>query len=152
VVYYTPKQASRFEGQAGKNIADIVDKETNYLERTQRLLELGDAYVIFNGGTGTVSEFAMAWAVARLYFGKHKPLIFYGAFWKDILDTFWKNMKVREEAYKVFKYATTPEHVIQHLEHFEKMYRRYQNLPHEECEGDECELFLLPHEHKRKSK
>ena len=150
-IYYTPKHVSHFEGKMEDNlhIVDESSEESNYLERTRKLLEVGDAYVVFNGGTGTVSEFAMAWALSRLYFEKHKPLIFYGAFWKNILDVFWKNMRVREDAYKVFKYATTPQEVIKYLEEYEAMYERYEGMTPQECEGDECELFLAPHEHKR---
>lgn len=150
-VYYVPEHVSHFEGKMKENL-QLVDKsheETNYLERTRKLMELGDAYIVFNGGTGTVSEFAMTWAVSRLYLDRHKPLIFYGAFWKNILDAFWKNMRVREDAYKVFKYATTPDEVIKYLEEYEEMYRRYQGMTPQECEGDECELFLAPHDHKR---
>lgn len=149
VVYYDPKHASRFEGQAGINIADESEKESNYIERTKRLMELADAYVIFNGGTGTVSEFAMCWAVARLYFGKSKPIILYGPFWRNILDVFWKNMKVRPEEYRVLRYANTPQQVLHYIEEYEKMYEKYQKLPVEECKDDECELYLIPREHRR---
>ncbi len=152
VVYYDPKHASRFEGQAGINIADTSDKESNYIERTKRLMELGDAYVIFNGGTGTVSEFAMCWAVARLYFGKSKPIILYGPFWRNILDAFWKNMKVRPEEYRVLRYANSPQQVLHYIEEYEKMYEKYQNIPLEECQDDECELYLMPHERRRPEK
>jgi len=141
VVYYEPKQATKFEGKAGISLADEEHQEANYIDRTQKLLELGDAYIIFNGGTGTVSEFAMAWAVAKLYFGHHKPLIFYGAFWQKIMNAFWENMKVDEDSYRVFKYAITPEQVIQHLNDYEKiMYEHY--VEGHECQGAECSLFL----------
>ena len=142
VVYYEPKGATRFEGKSGRTIADEESKEAHYIVRTKRLLELGNAYVIFNGGTGTVSEFAMAWAVARLYFGHHKPLIFYGAFWKNILDAFWKNMKVREEEYRVFQYAVTPQQVIEHIENYEKLMQNHLVEGHVCKEGEECSLFL----------
>lgn len=151
VVYYEPKHVDHFEGKMEDNVrlVDRASEESNYLDRTRRLLEIGDAYIVFNGSTGTVSEFAMAWALCHLYFEKHKPLIFYGTFWKNILDAFWKNMKVREDAYKVFKFANSPKEVVQYLEEFEAMYQRYAQMTPEECEGDECELFLPPLEHKR---
>ena len=83
----------------------------------------------------------MAWAVAKLYFGHHKPLIFYGAFWQKIMNAFWENMKVDEDSYRVFKYAITPEQVIQHLNDYEKiMYEHY--VEGHECQGAECSLFL----------
>lgn len=142
VVYYTPKAATSFEGKSGLEIADEEFHEDNYIDRTQKLIEMGDAFVVFNGGTGTVSEFAMAWSIAKLYFGHHKPLIFYGAFWRNIMDAFWRNMKVREEEYRVFRYAVTPEQVMQHLEEYEAIMKNHKEDPQHKCEGAECSLFL----------
>lgn len=150
-VYFAPKHVNHFEGKMDENI-NLVDKateESNYVERTRHLLEKGDAYVVFNGGTGTISEFGMAWALSRLYFDRHKPFILYGPFWRSILDTFWKNMRVREDEYKVFRYASSPQEVLRYLEQFESMYDRYQSLSPAECVGDECELFLSPGQHRR---
>src|SRR3989344_4052135 len=59
-VMYAATKGAKDEGRAGLQLADEEQKEANYIDRTQKLLELGDMYVIFNGGTGTVSEFAMA--------------------------------------------------------------------------------------------
>ncbi len=150
VVYYVPANATHFEGRHEPTIqfADKEYQEANYIERTRKLIELGDAYVVFNGGTGTVSEFAMAWCIARLYFGHHKPLIFYGAFWKNILDAFWNNMRVREEEYRVFKYAVTPEQVVQHLDEFEKLFNNHKDhKENKDCVGNECNLFLDHRDH-----
>ncbi len=150
-VYFTPQHVSHFEGKMEENIqlVDESSEESNYVERTRRLLEKGDAYVVFNGGTGTISEFAMAWALSRLYFDRRKPFILYGPFWRGILDSFWKHMRVREDEYKVFRYASTPQEVLTYLQDFERMFERYQSLPAQECVGDECELFLSPHHHRR---
>ncbi|HEY1074290.1 MAG TPA: LOG family protein [Patescibacteria group bacterium] len=141
VVYYKPEMATMFEGQAAVNHADIAFEESNYVERTKKLLELGDAYIIFNGGTGTISEFAMAWGVARLYFGHHKPLILYGDFWHDIMNTFKHTMLVRPEEYQVFKIVNTPEQAMEHIHHYEHVVAA-QHHDKEKCVGKECYLFL----------
>jgi predicted Rossmann-fold nucleotide-binding protein len=150
-VYFEPSHVTHFEGRMDENIklVDESEEESNYVERTRRLLEEGDAYVVFNGGTGTISEFGMAWALSRLYFDRHKPFILYGPFWRSILDTFWKNMRVREDEYKVFRYASSPQEVLHYLEQFENMFDRYKSLSPSECVGDECELFLSPGQHRR---
>jgi len=142
VVYYRPELATMFEGQTATNIADEHFEEANYILRTKRLLELGDAYIVFNGGTGTISEFAMAWGVARLYFGNHKPLILFGDFWHNVIDVFKKNMKVRPEEYEVFTIVNTPQEALNALEKYEKevKYKRHQN--HKNCIGPECEFIL----------
>ncbi len=114
-----PKDMTHFEGKDPKNLMDKEIKTDNYLERTLKLLQQGQVYVIFNGGTGTISEFAMAWGMARLYFGHHKPLILYGDFWQKIIDVFDQNMMIRPEELKVFKIATTPEQVLQYIKEFE---------------------------------
>ncbi|MCL4365896.1 LOG family protein, partial [Patescibacteria group bacterium] len=72
-----------FEGRDPKNLFDQEVKTTNYVERTLALMRTGQVYIIFNGGTGTISEFGMAWGLAKLYFGHHKPLILYGKFWEN---------------------------------------------------------------------
>lgn len=113
VATFYPKYINHFEGKDPANKADKEIIEDNYLDRTMKLLELGNAYIIFNGGTGTLSEFGMAWGLAYLYFGHHKPLILYGDFWHTILESLVANMKIAEqrpESLKVYKIATSPGH------------------------------------------
>ncbi|NIT03610.1 hypothetical protein GTO10_01580 [Candidatus Saccharibacteria bacterium] len=119
-VSFYPKDAPYFEGRDKSNPIDQEIKTTNYLERTLRLLDIGDAYVIFRGGTGTVSEFGMAWGVARLYFGHHKPFILYGGFWHEILEAVAKNMYIRGEELKVYRIVDTPEEVLEEIQKLEK--------------------------------
>ena len=109
VVYYKPELATDFEGSAGKNLADKAYEEQNYILRTKKLIELSDAFIIFKGGTGTLSEFAMAWGISRLYIGHHKPIILFGDFWKPIMDVFRQNLKIRREELYLYKIVTTPE-------------------------------------------
>ncbi len=118
-ITFYPEDIQYFEGRDPKNLFDKEIKTKSYVERTLTLMEQGQAYVIFNGGTGTISEFGMAWGLARLYFGHHKPLILYGKFWRPIIEAFRKNMLLRPEELKVFKIVETPEQVIQALADFE---------------------------------
>jgi len=141
VVYYRPELATNFKGEIAANYADEQYEESNYILRTKKLLELGNAYIIFNGGTGTISEFAMAWGVARLYFGHHKPLILYGEFWHDIMNTFKKHMFVRKEEYEVFTIVTSPAEAIKQLERYEKIVDQNRHS-HLNCIGPECHLLL----------
>src|SRR3989338_5131439 len=116
-----PKDMKNFEGRDPKNLLDKEIKTDNYIERTLTLMRHGQVYVIFNGGTGTISEFGMAWCLARLYFGHHKPLILYGDFWQEIIFALTKNMYIRPEERMVFKIVSTPEQVIEAINEFKKM-------------------------------
>lgn len=120
-VTFYPKDITNFEGRDPQNPLDIEIKTKNYLERTLKLLELGDAYVVFRGGTGTISEFGMAWGLARLYFGHHKPLVLYGDFWNNIIKNFTENMRIRADELKVYRVANSPEEAYQAILHFEEI-------------------------------
>ncbi len=117
-VTFYPKDAKNYEGKDPYNDVDEEIVTYNYVERTITLLKQGQVYVIFNGGTGTISEFGMAWGLARLYFGHHKPFILYGSFWLEIIEAFKKNMRLRPEELRVFKYASTPDEVIAAIHEF----------------------------------
>ncbi len=131
-VTFYPKDVANFEGRDFENPLDQEIKPANYLKRTLKLLELGDAYVIFRGGTGTISEFGMAWGLARLYFGHHKPLILYGEFWNEIIKSFEKNMRIRPEDLKVYKVVKTPEDAYRSIQIFEEALGRQNNTHKEE--------------------
>ena len=141
VVYYRPEKATMFEGPTASNYADLAFEEANYVARSQKLLEMGDAYIIFNGGTGTIAEFAMAWGVARLYYGHHKPLILFGDFWVDVMNAFSRNMMVRPEEYRVFTIVNTPQQAVAALESYEQQLAAHTDA-HPECTGNECKLFV----------
>lgn len=125
-VTFYPKDIALFEGRDQNNPIDEEIVTQNYLERTLKLLDVGQVYIVFKGGTGTISEFGMAWGLARLYFGHHKPLILYGKFWENITAAFLANMRMRPEEFQVYRIATNPEEVLKSLELFEVM------LEHEE--------------------
>jgi uncharacterized protein (TIGR00725 family) len=122
-----------FEGKDPKNLFDAEIKTTNYIERTLALMKTGQIYVIFNGGTGTISEFGMAWGLAKLYFGHHKPLILYGKFWHSIMSCFKANMLIRPEEMKVFRIVESADEVVDTISDFSK------------------ELEKLDHEHEKNS-
>jgi len=118
-VTFYPKDIARFEGRDKNNPIDEEIVGANYLERTLKLLDVAQAYVIFKGGTGTISEFGMAWGLARLYFGHHKPLLLYGKFWENIMAAFLANMRMRPEEFQVYRVVDSPEEVVKALELFE---------------------------------
>ncbi|NTV30528.1 hypothetical protein HGA91_00920 [candidate division WWE3 bacterium] len=97
-----------FEGRDKLNKLDEEIVTQNYLERTLTLIEKGDVFIIFSGGTGTISEFGMAWGLARLHFGHHKHLILYGRWWHEILEAFGANMRLRPEELMVYHIVDSP--------------------------------------------
>lgn len=140
-IYWQPKLASIFEGRNLSNITTASAAYSNYMMRTMGLIEEGEVYVVCQGGTGTVSEFGMVWALAKLYYGKHKPVILYGEFWKDIIDSIQKNLLIDDNELQVLNYATTKEQVLELIQAFEiEVAARAQRT----YEGDEVAFVLAP--------
>lgn len=121
-ITFYPADIPVFEGRDESNKVDELIVCKNYLERTLKLLEVGQIHIFFNGGTGTISEFGMAWGLARLYFGHHKPLILYGDFWQEIIFAFTKSMYIRSEERQVFEIVNTPESALKAIVKFENIF------------------------------
>lgn len=56
-------------------------------ERLDTLMELGQAYIVLPGGTGTLLELANVWELKNKGFpDADKPIILVGEFWQPLLD------------------------------------------------------------------
>ncbi len=67
-----------------------VSREVNTTsldERLDKLIQLGQAYVVLPGGTGTLLELAKVWELKNKGFLKtDKPIILLGGFWKPLVS------------------------------------------------------------------
>ncbi len=67
----------------------VVD---SLLSRLQKLVELGDAYVVFRGATGTLVELAIVWEYIIKGVMKEKPIIVFGDYWNLVIETITKEL------------------------------------------------------------
>ncbi|MBU0579345.1 LOG family protein [Patescibacteria group bacterium] len=128
-ITFYPKDMPEFEGRDGENNADKEIKTANYIERMFGLINYADAFVIFQGGTGTLSEWSTAWLLAHLYYGNHKPLILYGEFWHEVMHIIDKYFFIGEKEKKVYKIVKNEEEMIQALNEFEQELEERCGLP-----------------------
>jgi uncharacterized protein (TIGR00730 family) len=131
-VTFYPRIASKFEGTKHNKYLTEEVRTSTYLERTLKLIALGDAFVVFNGGTGTYGEMALAWSLARIYFGHHKPLVLVGKFWNEIIDVVKQNMYLRPEEMnegdlKIYRIVENPDEVMKALHLFDE---EMEHAPH----------------------
>lgn len=61
-------------------------------ERIEKLIEMGDAYVVLQGGTGTFLELAAVWEYANKKLQPEKPIICHSQMWKEIVVVMNKQM------------------------------------------------------------
>lgn len=118
-VTFYPQDMPEFEGRYYKNIVDKEIKTANYIERMFGLMDESDAFICFQGGTGTLSEWATAWLLAHLYYGNHKPLILYGEFWHDLMDVVIDHFFISEKEQRVYRIVKDEKELIQALADFE---------------------------------
>lgn len=112
-VTFDPINMPEFEGRDSDNIVDREIKTANYIERMFGLMDNADLFVCFQGGTGTLSEWATAWLLAHLYYGNHKPLILYGHFWHEVMEVIHKHFLIGYKEAKVYR-------IVDNLEEFKK--------------------------------
>jgi uncharacterized protein (TIGR00725 family) len=103
VTYYPNVLHSHFEGRDPRNFFDEEIVTSDYFERTKQLLILSDIHIIFRGGTGTISEFGMAWAASRIRAGQERPIILFGGFWKTLIENFRRYMYMRPGEFRLYK-------------------------------------------------
>lgn len=119
-VTFDPVNAPGYEGKYLGNVTDTEIVTTNYIERMFKLMEYGDIFLMFKGGSGTISEFGTAWVLAKLYYGHHKPFILYGDFWVEIIEAFRRNMNIDAKEMSVFEICRNKEEVLSVIQKFEE--------------------------------
>jgi len=128
-VTFYPTDMPEFEGRFFENHVDKEIKTANYIERMFGLINHADAFVIFQGGTGTLSEWATAWLLGHLYYGNHKPIILYGGFWQKVMDVINENFLIGDKEKNIYRIARDEEEMIAALNEFEKELQDRCNLP-----------------------
>ncbi len=119
-VTFYPQDAPGFEG---KYLGNTTDKEivtSNYIERMFKLMEHAHMFIIFKGGSGTMSEFGTAWVLANIYYGHHKPFILFGEFWIEIIDAIKKGLNIDHNEMAVFEIVTKRADILPTIARFEK--------------------------------
>lgn len=128
-VTFYPADMPEFEGRFGENRVDKEIKTANYIERMFGLMDHADAFIVFQGGTGTLSEWATAWLLAHLYYGNHKPLILYGAFWEKVMRVINDNFLIGEKERQVYRIVRNEEELVVALNDFEIELEERNHLP-----------------------
>lgn len=138
-VTFYPKHATGFEGRYLDNTTDKEIKTGNYIERMFKLMEHSDIFLIFKGGTGTISELGTAWVLAKLYYGHHKPFILVGKFWRPIISAFKKNMLIDAKEMDVFEIIDDIEDILPAIR---KLERDLQKIDHSKCKHCHESAFM----------
>jgi predicted Rossmann-fold nucleotide-binding protein len=120
VTYYPDYQHAAYEGRDPLNRFDEEVVTADYFERTQTLLQMGDSHIVFRGGTGTISEFGMSWALSRIHVGHSIPLLLFGEFWGEITTCLRDHLYMREDEFHIYYVVTSPQDVLDTIHKLEQ--------------------------------
>ena len=82
---------NNFKKSANRWIDEEIFQPT-LVERMMKLVELGNAYVVLKGGTGTLLELATVWEFINKGLLKEKPIVIIGDFWNGVIETLRKEI------------------------------------------------------------
>ena len=102
----------------GGHINKFVTKEIlcdTLLERINKLIELGDAFVVLQGGTGTLLELAAVWEYINKDMMKAKPIACHSSIWKKIVSEMNEQMKLEARSTDIVRTFDTTEQIVQYL-------------------------------------
>ena len=115
----------------GKSANRWIDREIRLptlTERLMKLVELGDAYVVLKGGTGTLLELAYVWEFINKGLLREKPIVIVGSFWRGVVHTLkeeliWEGLG---DCTKLIAQVETPEACVSYLK--QKLVRERRDL------------------------
>jgi len=87
----------------------------NIFERIQKLINCADAYVILQGGTGTLLELASVWEFSNKGVMDHKPIVCHSSIWQGIVSIMNVQMKYEERSTDLVGVAENVEDIIKYL-------------------------------------
>ncbi len=84
-------------------------------ERITKLVEMGDAYIILQGGTGTLLELSVIWEYTNKKLMQKKPILCHSKMWKDIAEIMDKQLKHEKRDTGLVKCCDTIEEIVDAL-------------------------------------
>lgn len=96
----------------------FVTKEivcTSLFERINKLIEVGDGFVVLQGGTGTLLELAAVWEYINKDMMKPKPVACHSSIWKSIVAEMNLQMKLERRSVDIVRSFNTIDEIVEYL-------------------------------------
>ena len=90
-------------------------KCNNLNERIQKLISLGDGYVILQGGTGTLLELSYVWELINKKILPSKPVVSHSNMWKEIIAILEKQLLIEKRITGLVKNFDTVQEIVDYL-------------------------------------
>jgi len=107
-----------FSRPPGNPYLDEVHREPDLYSRTRRLIELGHAFIILRGKSGTLAELAFLWALNRGGLLPSTRVVLLGDFWRKVLHCLEDLQMVETEQLQITRIARTPAEAVEMVASF----------------------------------
>jgi len=102
----------------GRHINKYITKEikcSTILERIDKLIGLGDGFVVLQGGTGTLLELSAVWEYANKDLMRIKPITCHSSIWKKIVSEMNEQMKLEGRPADMVRAFDTIDEIVEYL-------------------------------------
>jgi uncharacterized protein (TIGR00730 family) len=86
------------------------------LTRLEKLVTLGDAYVILRGGIGTLLEFVLVWNLVQAPEFAHKPVVVVGEDWRSVFESMREHLPMHEYERESIRLVANVEEAVSELD------------------------------------
>jgi uncharacterized protein (TIGR00730 family) len=90
-------------------------KCSTLFERILKLVEYGDAYVVLQGGTGTLLELAVVWEMMNKKMLTEKPIVCHAVMWKEIVKIIEKQLQHENRTTRFVECFDNVEEIVNYL-------------------------------------
>lgn len=87
----------------------------NLFDRINKLIELGDGFIILRGGTGTLVELSIVWEMVNKKLMNSKPICCHGEMWKPIVEEINRRMEFEARNTEIVKHFSSVENCSQYI-------------------------------------
>jgi len=84
-------------------------------ERIEKLISIGDGFVVLQGGTGTMLELAVAWEFMNKNMLKEKPIVIHSPMWEEIVSVMEKQIIFENRKTGLVKSFNTVDEIVSFL-------------------------------------
>jgi hypothetical protein len=103
-----------WNGRTNKYVTKEIVCDTLF-ERINKLIELGDGFVILQGGTGTLLELAAVWEYCNKGLLESKPIACHSKIWNVIVSEMNQQMKLEGRNFEMVKVFETIEEISEYF-------------------------------------
>ncbi len=87
----------------------------NLNDRLAKLVENGDAYVVLQGGTGTLLELSLVWELINKKMVRAKPVVAHSKMWEEIVNIIDRQLSIENRITGLVKNFNTVEEIAGYL-------------------------------------